>query len=491
MAALGLLACSASPSGSPVSPQPPVVAGPSPCSGGSGTAGSCSQQPQPPGQQPPPSSGTSGQTLGGSGDTPHTPDVPDVTVDGGMPSPEPMSMGPGTVMADPMDEAVHIYDPAVVHTFDLEIAPADLEMVDSNPSAEQYVPARLTFEGVSYDVGYRYKGSIGAFFPPCTSLFGQKDGKCSVKLSFNWKDPKGQFFGLKKLLFHSMNSDPSMLRERLGYALFREMGVPAARVTHAILRVNGMAHVYALVEEIDGRFTRSRFTEGGKGNLYKEIWPIHDDPQAYIAALETNEDQDPSADRILRFKDAIRQSPEAMEAWMDLDVTASYMAVDRVIMNDDGAFHFYCFAGAIGNNPKPPGNHNYYWYEAKHADRLWIIPWDLDLSMSEALNPPHLESDWRTMPSADQCTGCEGASAGLAPATLCDRVFLNLHARKALYEAKVDAFIAGPFSKAAVDAKLDQWAQQLLSAGYPAEPSAVSELKAILDRARMSRGFGY
>jgi hypothetical protein len=37
---------------------------------------------------------------------------------------------------------------------------------------------------------------------------------------------------------------------------------------------------------------------------------------------------------------------------MDFDVTTSYIAVDRVIMNDDGAFHFYCVAGGLGNNPQ-------------------------------------------------------------------------------------------------------------------------------------------
>jgi hypothetical protein len=36
----------------------------------------------------------------------------------------------------------------------------------------------------------------------------------AVKMSFNWADPEGRFHGLKKLVFHSMNKDPSMLRER-------------------------------------------------------------------------------------------------------------------------------------------------------------------------------------------------------------------------------------------------------------------------------------
>ncbi|MBN1652404.1 MAG: CotH kinase family protein [Deltaproteobacteria bacterium] len=138
---------------------------------------------------------------------------------------------------------------------------------------------------------------------------GRKAGKCSVKVSFNRSDSKGMLFGLKKLVFNSMTNDPSMMRERLGYSLCREMGAPAPRATHAIPRINGQADIFTLVEVIDGRFTRSHFMEGGKGNLYKEIWPVWDDPRAYLSALTTNEDDNPSVDRILRFSQAIFQGP--------------------------------------------------------------------------------------------------------------------------------------------------------------------------------------
>jgi len=60
-----------------------------------------------------------------------------------------------------------------------------------------------------------------------------------------------------------------------------------------------------------------------------------------------------------------------------------------------------------------------------------------------------------------------------------------------MYEAKVDRFISGPFSKAAVDQKLATWKQQLQAAGFPVQEQAVSSLQAILDRARMNRGFRY
>jgi len=75
--------------------------------------------------------------------------------------------------------------PSTLPTFNVEVAAADLAKADSNPAAEEYVPGRMTYEGVTYEIGYRYKGSLGAFFPPCTNVLdGTKEGKCSVKISF-------------------------------------------------------------------------------------------------------------------------------------------------------------------------------------------------------------------------------------------------------------------------------------------------------------------
>jgi hypothetical protein len=43
----------------------------------------------------------------------------------------------------------------------------------------------------------------------------------------------------------------------------------------------------------------------------------------------------------------------------------------------------------------------------------------------------------------------------------------------------------------AVDEKLERWKAQLHTAGYPVNEAALDELRAILDRARMNRGFPY
>ena len=44
---------------------------------------------------------------------------------------------------------------------------------------------------------------------------------------------------MKKLMFRAMNNDASLMRERLGCWLFRQMGVPAPRAVRARLLING------------------------------------------------------------------------------------------------------------------------------------------------------------------------------------------------------------------------------------------------------------
>ena len=40
-----------------------------------------------------------------------------------------------------------LFDPASLHTFEFTVAERDLQFLDSDPTAEEYVPATMTFEG--------------------------------------------------------------------------------------------------------------------------------------------------------------------------------------------------------------------------------------------------------------------------------------------------------------------------------------------------------
>ena len=407
------------------------------------------------------------------------------------------------IIPDPVDAATYIFDDTQVRTYNILVAPADLALIDQNPYAEQLVPASLEFEGKSYGpYKVRYKGSVGAFLYPCTSgaLGGPKTGKCSLKLDFNDLDDNARFYGLKKLNFHSLNADVSMLRDRLGYRMFREMGVAAPRAVHARVLINGeLVGLFGVVEQIDGRFTRARFSEGGEGNLYKEIWPRYDDAASYLAALETNESEQPQVGTMLAFKGAIASGAAAAAMFIDRDYLLRLLAVDRVIINDDGFLHFWCDPIAMGNNHGTAGNHNYYWYEAERASRLWLIPWDLDNSFDNT-KLVHIEPAWTA--TAPVCECVSYSEFPTQAASSCEPLIQHMISWLPEYEQRVDAFLRGPFAKDHVDGLLDTWVDQIRAgvgeaSGLQRAPTeaqwaeAVMKLRATIESARANRGYRY
>lgn len=401
---------------------------------------------------------------------------------------------PEQIIAEPEDDARHVFDQTELRAYNFVIAAEDLATIDLQPTAEQYVNGMVEVDGETYGpVAIRYKGSVGGFRPPCTTTGrsaepGPKAGKCSMKVDFDRIDTTLRFHGLKKLNFHALNRDWSMLRDRLGYAMFREFGIAAPRAVHARLSINGRFEgLYAVVEQIDGRFTHSRFAQdGGDGNLYKEVWPTADMAEPYLSALHTNEDSDPNVDKMLRFAASISEGPEQSRTWLDQDYLFDYIAADRVITNDDGVFHWYCSF-----------NHNYYWYEAQHSDRMWLVPWDLDSSFQNPSGPfVHINAPWNEL--AAEC----GCGQGRQMPASCDPLTGTWAADEETYDRAVDAFVAGPFAAPNVDAKLTRWIAQIdavvqEAAGLNGAPSyaewqqAVQELQAIIASSREHRGYDY
>ena len=163
----------------------------------------------------------------------------------------------------------YIFNQESLHTFDLILSEENLNLINSDPAAEEYVEGTLIFENDTISpVGIRYKGSIGAFVgcldgPNMFEPSGAKIcTKLSMKIKINWKGRKEKFFGLKKIQLHSMNNDASQMHDRAGYWLFRQMGIPAPRAVHAKLTINGIyTGLYSLVEQIDTRFIKENFDD--------------------------------------------------------------------------------------------------------------------------------------------------------------------------------------------------------------------------------------
>ncbi len=257
------------------------------------------------------------------------------------------------------------------------------------------VPGRLEIAGRALDsVAVRFRGDQSLW--DCVSNgarkknvkypqfgFGNGDicAKFSMKFDFNKYKKDQRLFGLKALNFRSMSADPTKMHEKLGFSIFKDMGIVSPRTAYAKLYVNDtLWGLFGVTEQIDGRFTKAHYPNTGNGNLYSEIWP---DAQltdaAILNGLTTNND---SADKpdISDFK-ALRDMVTASgttasnlvdkcRALVDIPYLVRYVVVDRGIMNFDGIMSVY---GSI--------RHNYCWYHDEESNLFKIIPWDLDKAL--------------------------------------------------------------------------------------------------------------
>ena len=367
-----------------------------------------------------------------------------------------------------------IFDQNELRTFELKLTEKDLEKIDGDPTAEQYVEGMLIFEGDTISpVGIRYKGSVGAWFgcvdgPNPFEPSGKKIcTKLSTKVKINWKGRDERFYGLKKLQFHAQNLDKSHLRERLGYWLFKAMGVETSRSVHARLVINGeFSGLYALTEQIDGAFTDYHFDDKD-GNLYKEVWPLYMNgkpmnPQTLITALKTNEDDNPSTDIISGFADKLSNAeksdiPNIISEYMDINKIISLAVVDRTIRHDDGFLHWYCDEGGCSS-------HNFYWYEEPNKKKVNLIPWDLDNAFENIIkhaNPvTPIADEWGQI--TNNCNPFPYGDFGLYQwSASCDKLTGGWAMHKELYAELKEKFIQGPFAASNVNVLLATWSDQI------------------------------
>ncbi len=380
--------------------------------------------------------------------------------------------GPGFESGD--DD--YLFDPEQMHTFEINLPDDALAALDADPAAEEYVEGSLTFEGETIEpIGVRYKGSVGAFIgcvdgPDPFNPSGKKTcTKLSLKLKVNWSDPDTEFYGVRTVQLHSLNFDQTLMHERLGYWMFREMGVPAPRSTHARVVVNGeYVGVFALTVAIDGRFTRENFDDG-TGNLYKEVWPLDSTGAAqttetFVGGLETNEDE-PSAEIISAFATELATAaPEdrvaVLDRWTDLETLLTTIVVDRAIRNDDGPLHWYCMG--------PCGPHNFFWYEDPSTLKVTLIPWDLDLSF-DSVEPSSLAGPviaiadpWGEI--TDDCQPFTYGSFGLQQmSAACDPLLGSLATLDGDFQRIRADLLAGPFSEERTDEQIAAWTAQIES----------------------------
>ena len=210
-------------------------------------------------------------------------------------------------------------------------------------------------------IGLRLKGQ--ASFHPI-------DRKPALKLKFDKYIKSQRFLGLRRLTLNNMEQDPSMVRERLSFHVYRQAGLIAPLCNSARVFVNGSYYgLYANVQTIDRTFVETRFQPAG-GNLYdisNDGNVIDLQPASKPSfQLQTNTAVDRTSDLDALLEAVGGRSADLVDdaaSIVDLDQWLAVGAVQAVIADWDGYFG---------------GRNNYELYHDVGRGRFVLLPWGCD-----------------------------------------------------------------------------------------------------------------
>jgi spore coat protein H len=284
-----------------------------------------------------------------------------------------LGLGPGAGVASPSSvqhraEADTLFTNNTILRLSLEVPEAGLATLrqqtrrlprpNSVELPREYVRATLREGNTTYsNVAVHLKGSAGSF-----REVGKRPG---LTLNFTHLDADGpRFHGLKKIHLNNSVQDPTCLNEWMGGQLFREAGVPAARVAHALLELNGERQgLYVIVEAMNRDFL-SLYFKNPKGNLYGQsaVGDVN-------TSLERMEGSGPITREDLRALTRAVAEPDPklrvarLEKTLDVDRFLSFTALELILC------HWDSYTLNI---------HNYRIYQDVDTGRMVFFPHDMD-----------------------------------------------------------------------------------------------------------------
>lgn len=257
-----------------------------------------------------------------------------------------------------------IFDDTRVHAVHMTLSREEYDNLDDTPFIWSRGTVDIDGETLR-DVGIQRKGYT-------TRQAGSP--KTSFKLSFV-KFRKGRVYdGQRRLVLNARSGDPSLMREKLAYELFRGVGCKVPRASYATvhLTITGrrpkqreFLGLYLLVEHIGKPFLDDRFG-GHSGTLYRNLRArdpfASSEPMNRSFRLKTHR-QRGDFSRMDAFARAVRRGGRELDRWMDVDAFLRCLAVNTAIVNLDS------YAG-VGKN--------FFFYDDPLRKKFVFIPWDMD-----------------------------------------------------------------------------------------------------------------
>ncbi len=217
---------------------------------------------------------------------------------------------------------------------------------------------------------------------------GGSSSQLMEKRSFYVKLDKGlKWHGQRRLSLNGMGSDPSLMRNRLVWEMFHELGMAGPQTHYRRVVLNGKPQgVYLQLEWIEGSMFE-RYGLGSDGELY------HPQDSNFCGDLDKEAKYgiddcwfkfSPPFDdysSLQKLIDEINATPTAefdkfMDRTFDTDSVLNWLAVNVLVANGDSY------------------NKNYFLYRSRTTGKWSVVPWDYDLTFGRTFDTylPYPES---------------------------------------------------------------------------------------------------
>ncbi len=242
-----------------------------------------------------------------------------------------------------------------VPEYSLSVDAKSLEKLDSNPWANEYVPAVFTVQGADYACEVRYRG-------------GSTRGAPKKSWRIKFRNPDNPF-GAEKINLTAQYYDKSLLRNYVAMKLYEHLGQPAPDVRHVTLYLNNQyAGVYVEVENVDEKFFARRSLHVDalfKGENHAARFVPLPDEISYPATWEQEIGNALSYRELMQMLSALMYLPDEQFAayvgeHFDVQQVLTYFAVEYTLSAHDNI------------------TKNYFLYRNADDGRYGIIPWDND-----------------------------------------------------------------------------------------------------------------
>ena len=316
-----------------------------------------------------------------------------------------------TVNKAQSDDSFKLYDETEVDTIEISIDQAALDWIYNNVQSDSMHYSTIRYKNKWFDefvdsVGFRLRGNTS------------RDAlKKSFKLSFNTFIHGRKFHGVEKLNLNGEHNDPSIIRSKLCWDLFSDIGETASRASHVAVFINGTFYgLYISVEHIDEEFLSKNYPDDS-GNLWKcrypadlsyrganpeNYYPYYGDDRPY--ELKTNKNEYDFT-QLARLISILHLTPDnlladSLESVLDLPSVLKYFAMDVLV----GSWDDY---RSLMNN--------YYLYYEPSSGKFHLIPYDYD----NTFGVDWFDLDWANVSPYD----FPQVAAGERP--LLDRILAN------------------------------------------------------------------